>query len=1122
MNRTGNNRCHNARQENTSSGKDKMMNPHILSNYPTPIASRYYAMDRKAAALRPEFKIALDLLIDIVEIYLQTLTFVSLAELSKLDNKSSVGIGEIIHTLRSSALSTGHWLSMLKLCASNFSSRSNPTIGLFGENISRLMGVDTDLLDEVNQWPSLRNDTKHDYTKDEPAAKALFQEYRPRLERLLTQSHFLAEVTLFSISDTLQGEIDNIYEIRSFYGLDPDRNVSLIATGPEIKFSNGVIFVARRTLIDSNQIRAINEFISLDPWILPPRQDSGLIYFNSCKRKKILYQNTAVDSPGRWDDADKYKAVNTFLEKLEARFPKIVENEIEEEWITALKMISLVIIPIRQRPSNPISFFHGQPISINELSADWDVRRVLYSNGNPLEYAQFFSTKIMTTLMDSKTLMSIPVIALLGPGGAGKTTVLWRICFDLAKATKIATFRILPAVSIDIVLAVTEIKLAMTHLALTTVALFIDEAASIANDIGNLIKELRYQRIPTVIFLAEQLNHLEFFKFELDIFELRTLTDAEVDELLKKLAAAGCLGYLEKLDPAERKSFFLEYSNKEILVALRESMAGGKRFDQIVYEEFKNIPDPKGQELYRIAALYHACGCFYPLEASRVYLGTTLGRDAWRSVRASCRGVVVEEPFAGGFRGMRGRHRVISSILVNKLYPTGDENSEFFEDLDASFQAILSTATSLAGKDSTSIVKQITTSEVIHDRLRNISDIDSFCFSICRFESTANGTPNFFFLGVIAKLVDTNNIDLAISLLQAACRGKTSATPASVWERLTRLLLKRKFEGDLDLAIDAAVQAMDYRQDTDEFNQSVGLLSKALMARNNKGDLDQAIDILKKYLLMNSDLSDLDQLAVQLSFYLEKRSMEGDVSCAIEVLRSLLKNRFNISENNHVIEVRLSQIFENRGAINDLDIAIELLLEYFKKWVHTDLSVLAIRLSTLLEKRKKEGDIDLAISILEKVRSSESTANFCAVTVRLSNVLENRANENDLDRAILILNEAFERTDTQNDSSVVVRLIDCLILRGTESDVCRAIETGEVAMHRNLRSNHDGGILLRIGRIRMKRNKFEDLSVTKTMLEREIERQNNSEDHKSSLHQLLLEVNSKIKKLAKFNATKDS
>ena len=1090
------------------------MNPHILSDYPTPIVSRYYIMERKAKALRPEFKIAMDHLIDIVEIYLQTLTFIGLAELYKFEGQGSKHINEIVETIRSSAMSTGHWLSVLKLSANEFLERHGSTTDLFGSEISKLLGVGIALLDEINQWPTLRNATKHDYTKDESAAEVLYKEYRPRLESLLTKSHFLGEITFFVIKDASLSEIENLYEISCFHGLDPDRNIFLIKTNPEIKLFANIVFVARRILIDSGQIRSQNEYISLDPWILAPKQDSGLIYFNSCKRKKILYQDTAINSEGRWEDIEKYKIITNYLNELVKRIPKKISNSIVEEWIAGLRVISPVIITNSFRQSDPSAFFHGQPISIDDLAADWDIRRILYSNENPIEYENFFSKYLETVINEEKGFLGIPVIALLGPGGAGKTTVLWRICFDLANTKKILTLRILPAVNIDVPLAVLEIKLAMEQLRANSVALFIDEAAPLANDIGNLIKELRFQNINAIILLAEQLNHSESFKFEMNVFELRNLTDLEVDKLLIKLADAGCLGYLEKLSLEERKSFFLEYSKKEILVALRESMEGGKRFDQIVYEEFRNIPDKKGQELYRVAALYHASETFFPLDACRRYLGTNLSRDAWRTLRASCRGVVSEEIFAGGFKVVRGRHRIISSILIDKLYLINSETSEFFDDLDSTFESICDSLTPLTNKIYTKIIRNISTAEAVLKRLQSSSDADSLCYSICRFELTYSGKPNFFFLSVVTELVAKSYVDYAITLLQASCRLKISATPGQVWQRLAHLLIKRKHEGDLDLAVNAAIQAIDYRIDSEELTQSILVLSKALKNRHHLGDRDQAIDMLKKHFIINNKNVDIDSLVIQLSILLEERNLEGDVSYALEIIQSTLNDRSNLHiDHNSSLLVRFSQILEHRNTLGDLDKAIDLLLVYYYKNLPS--SIIAIRLCGLLECRNSVNYINEGISLLEKTLLNDLSPDLGTVAIKISKLLENRADDGDIDQAIIILEKFIFSADHVMDMAVVTRLIDCLSLRGSEFDVCRSIEIGESALNSGVDSGHFTGIVFRVVKSRLKRNIKDDLFVSRKILNKGIINNEILSTQKSFLVQLLMEVEAKNSEIEK-------
>jgi tetratricopeptide (TPR) repeat protein len=1120
-----------------------------------------------ATALRPQFKVALDHLIDIGEIYLQLLSFLAISELAKYEGKRTARTREVVDMLRSSALSAGHWLSILKLCAAELSELADNSPGLFGKDISKLLGADRLLLEDVDRWPSLRNDTKHDYTKTESAAEKVYEQYRPRLESLLAHSELLSQVTLFSVSDAVFDTDENVYEISCFVGMVPERNISIVKTPPEIRLSSGAVFAGRRALIDSSQLRDEHEFMSLDPWILMPKSGSGLVFFNSCKRKKVLYQDTGLESQGRWEDAGKYKFVTEFLDKLLAQAPADNALSGDIEWTGELKVLAPVVPRQVYPEANPQAFFHGQPISIGELAADWDIRRIIYFEGNAVPYDEFLSNHVSALSSRARTFSETPVVAFLGPGGSGKSTILWRTCFDIAKDNSVAVLRLLPSHRIDAAKAIADLVLAMDRLGSTSVALFIDEAAVVAEDIGSFVKELRFRGIPACIYLAEQMNHAARFGFSYYVYELRNLTEVEVDDLLSKLSDADSLGYLGQLGPVERKKFFMDYSNKEILVALRESMEGGKRFDQIVYDEFRRIPDSKGQELYRVAAIYHACESYYPLEASRSYLGLTQNREAWRHARASCRGVLLEEPYSGGLKSIRGRHRIISSILLDKLYPLSDEQGDFFDDLDSSFEAMIGIMTPMTERSITAVVIQVSLASPVLNRLKSVGDFESYSFSVCRFESNAGGKPNYFLLGIVSRLVSGGHIDQAIGLLHAAGYRRITAAPGESWFTLSRLLIKRASEGDLEAAVSAAFQAMEYKQEAEDFQKYCLQLAKALETRKGEGDIDLAIQLLTEALAVGSnrgivvirlslmletrkDEGDIDlaiqlltetldvggdrgNVVIRLSHMLESRKGEGDIDRAIRLLTETL----DVGGNGGHVVIRLSHMLESRKGEGDIDRAIELLTETLD--IGGNDGSVVIRLSHLLESRKGEGDIDRAIELLTETldiggndgsvvihlslmlesRKGEGDidrairlltetldvgGNEGSVVIRLSHMLESRKGEGDMDRAIELLTAHSDVTDIGRRE---IRLMDCLESRNADGDINSAIQVGERARSLGVKKGHEMGIILRIGRLRKMRQSDDDLLSAKHLLESHIQNYPSSGYLTSSVQQLLTEIN---------------
>ena len=78
---------------------------------------------------------------------------------------------------------------------------------------------------------------------------------------------------------------------------------------------------------------------------------------------------------------------------------------------------------------------------------------------------------------------------------------------------------------------------------------------------------------------------------------MRDLSEAEIQRLLKKLAQHNCLGHLKNLTEKERLDTFRLTAERQLLVALHEATSG-KSFEELVFDEYKNIVPAEARILY--------------------------------------------------------------------------------------------------------------------------------------------------------------------------------------------------------------------------------------------------------------------------------------------------------------------------------------------------------------------------------------------------------------------------------------------------------------------------------------------------------------------------------------------
>jgi hypothetical protein len=126
------------------------------------------------------------------------------------------------------------------------------------------------------------------------------------------------------------------------------------------------------------------------------------------------------------------------------------------------------------------------------------------------------------------------------------------------------------------------------------VFLFIDKAALYVDEIQQLIVFSRARQIPLTLIFAERdaewnvrCEPLERYWFR--DFPVSYLSEKEIRALLVKLEEHDSLGILKEISSFEdRVQRLLGSAKRQLLVALHEATQG-KRFEDIVYEEYHRI-----------------------------------------------------------------------------------------------------------------------------------------------------------------------------------------------------------------------------------------------------------------------------------------------------------------------------------------------------------------------------------------------------------------------------------------------------------------------------------------------------------------------------------------------------
>jgi len=284
---------------------------------------------------------------------------------------------------------------------------------------------------------------------------------------------------------------------------------------------------------------------------------------------------------------------------------------------------------------------------------------------------------ILEAMFDELADPRLPASAYLmsGHAGTGKTCALRTLALLVARDF-----------DIPVVIHIAGTPLEVEHLRPLSesnsgkrVLVVVHNGAELCEDLSRFHSAARKEKLPVTLLIEERTNQWEtailrcHSRFSPEVFELGTLSSAEIERILDALADHGALGVLETSDRATQIEHFTEVAHKDLLVALRE-ITSGSNFDRIVVDEFDRIPSELAKEAYKYVAavgqvdlfiryntLEHLLGCGYQQLADAVFTQTE--------------GVLLSSEFVGRSRHtigykLRVRHPVIASIVFEAAAPT--------------------------------------------------------------------------------------------------------------------------------------------------------------------------------------------------------------------------------------------------------------------------------------------------------------------------------------------------------------------------------------------------------------------------------------------------------------------
>lgn len=261
---------------------------------------------------------------------------------------------------------------------------------------------------------------------------------------------------------------------------------------------------------------------------------------------------------------------------------------------------------------------------------------------------------------------------LRGPGGAGKTIALKRAAWDAATVCGALVLWLEPGGAL-----IGERLVELHELTGRRIFLFVDRVALHADRVAAVLRLAKSRKMPLTVIAAERDTDWNVYADALKPFaptELRVanLSTGEIERLLDLLTRHQSLGLLATMTRAEQVHAFQQRAERQLLVALHEATQG-KRFEEIVFEEYQRIVPGQAQRLYLDIATMNQFAV--PVRAGTISrISGIRFEDYERDFFDPLQNVVMtlRDPYTGDFQ-YRARHSRVAQFVFRGACPTDEE-----------------------------------------------------------------------------------------------------------------------------------------------------------------------------------------------------------------------------------------------------------------------------------------------------------------------------------------------------------------------------------------------------------------------------------------------------------------
>ncbi|MEQ8751022.1 MAG: SIR2 family protein [Amphiplicatus sp.] len=274
---------------------------------------------------------------------------------------------------------------------------------------------------------------------------------------------------------------------------------------------------------------------------------------------------------------------------------KSTQSESESLSAYLMDSVDFVYPELESTKADALAFYRGTNQGWSPIQDNLDIRQRVVGD-------------ILSDAIISISVTTPPDVVLLkGHAGSGKTVSLRRIAWDAAKVHKKFCIFITRQHSLDV-----EKLEEIFSLTSERLYLFIDNVSEHIESVVTALMVASRLKAPLRVIASESHNIWNAACDALEpyvssTFEMRYLSERDIESLLDLLEKHDSLGYLKALSSEERKHEFRDVHGRQILVALLEATSGLPLME-ILENEYKGIFPSEAQLLYLDICSLHRFG----------------------------------------------------------------------------------------------------------------------------------------------------------------------------------------------------------------------------------------------------------------------------------------------------------------------------------------------------------------------------------------------------------------------------------------------------------------------------------------------------------------------------------